>query len=407
MAIKFNYKAVGDGGKIQTGILEAENKSDLIQILRSRGQRPIKVEEKVTINESALSKDVEIFPKKVKTKDIVIFCRQLYTMLNAGMPLVTALDVLIDQSENIKLKKAIAGMYDDVRTGEMLSKAMEKHTKVFPELLINMVEAGEMTGKLDDVLNKMAVHYDKENKINSQIKGAMIYPIVLTCVATFAVTFLLVFVMPNIVGMFTGSGVELPLPTRIVMGIGDAVRKYWYIFVIGIVAIVYGLKKILQTYKGKKAKDKFILKIPGVKVSVQKIFTSRFTRTLSTLLASGIPILDAIESSASVTGNTLVIEGMKDVSDDIKKGESLSVLLRKLDLFPKMMVSMISIGEESGSLEEMLSKTADYYDDELEASLKKLVALIEPLAILVMGVLIGMIVIAMMLPMFDMVKTVG
>jgi type IV pilus assembly protein PilC len=304
------------------------------------------------------------------------------------------------------LKETIAVITDDVKKGEMLSVSMKRYPKIFPELLTSMFKAGEMTGNLDDVLNKMSVHYDKENRINTKIKRAMIYPIVLSVIAIAAVVFMLIFVLPTIVGMFTGTGVELPLVTRIVLSISDAIKNYWYIFIAVIAGTIFIYKQSIKTKSGKRAKDKFVLSIPFIKKQTIKIVTSRFIRTLSTLLGSGIPILQALETSAIVTNNEVLIEGIESVSEDIKKGESLSYLLGKLDIFPKMTVSMINIGEETGALEDMLAKTADYYDDELEASLEKLVALVEPLGILFMGLIIGFIVIAMMLPMFDMYQTI-
>ena len=422
MTTAFVYKSIDERGKIKEGIFEAGNEKEVIQFLRNKNLRPLKIESKgnaknknakksnkrtssSTNDKSILSAEIKIFRKKPKTKDIIVFCRQLYTMLNAGMPLISGLEVLEEQSENDILKETVGNVTDEVKKGKMLSATMKEYPKIFPSLLINMIQAGEMTGNLDDVLFKMSVHYEKEDKINKKIQRAMIYPIVLAVIATAAVIFMLTFVMPTIVGMFTGSGVELPLITRIVLGFSNAVTNYWYLFIIGIVAIVFTYKSIVKTKKGKRAKDNFMLHIPIIKKQIIKIMTSRFIRTLSTLIGSGIPILRALETSADVTNNTILIEGIESVSEDIKKGKSLSVLLGDLQLFPKMTVSMINIGEETGSLEDMLAKTADYYDDELEASLEKLVALVEPLGILFMALIIGFIVIAMMLPMFDMYQT--
>lgn len=410
MAI-YNYKVIDINGEIQTGVHEANSEEEVIEFLRSRGEKPLEIdkkeEKKNEEKESLLNTEISFLKKKPKPKDIIVFCRQLHTMLYAGMPLISALEVLIDQSENEIVKEAIEEITDEVKKGKMLSVAMSHHMDIFPKLLVNMIEAGEMTGSLDSVLKKMSIHYDKENKLNQQIKRAMIYPIVLSFIAVGAVVFLLTFVMPTIVGMFTSSGVKLPLPTRIVLGISDTIKNYWYIIIAVVSGILFSYKQFVKTKDGKKIKDTIILKMPIIKTNMLKILTSRFTRTLSTLLSSGIPILQALETSANVTNNSILIEGIEEVSDNIKKGESLSVLLNEMDFFPKMMVSMISIGEESGAIEEMLRKSADYYDDELEASLKQLVALIEPVAILVMGLIIGFIVIAMMLPMFDMFKTIG
>ena len=419
MTTAFSYKAIDMHGVTQDGVYEAESESEVLRFIRSNGQKPLKIEnnsksKKDTKNEPkskdkvefSLNSEIKIFRKKPKTKDIIIFCRQLYTMLNAGMPLISGLEVLSDQSENAILRETIDEVTENVKKGKMLSESMGEFPKVFPPLLVNMIQAGEMTGNLDDVLDKMSVHYDKENRINQKIKKAMIYPTVLMFIATAAVVFLLTFVMPTIVGMFTGTGIELPLVTRIVLSVSDVVKHYWYIITAIIIGIVFIYKQMIRTKSGKRVRDKFVLSIPVVKKQTIKIVTSRFIRTLSTLIGSGIPILQALETSAEVTNNEVLIEGIQHVSEDIKKGESLSYLLGNLDIFPKMTVSMIKIGEETGALEDMLAKTADYYDEELEASLEKLVALVEPIGVLVMGLVIGFIVIAMMLPMFDMYKTI-
>jgi type IV pilus assembly protein PilC len=403
MAKVFQYKIIDINGEIHEGAHEAESKLEMLKTIRSRGEKPIRVEEKV--DKGGVEVDAHLFSRNPNTKDLIIFCRQLYTMLNAGMPLISALEVLIKQSENLKLKDALKDITSNVKKGEMLSEAMQRFNKYFPPLLISMIQAGEMTGTLDDVLKKMAEHFDKENKINSKIKRAMIYPVILIILAVSAVVFLLTFVLPVVIGMFEGTGVPLPLPTRIVLALSNALQTRWYLFLGGLILIITGYKSFVRSKRGKRMKDNILLHMPFIKKPIKKIITSRFTRTLSTLLSSGIPILKALETSADVTNNEILIEGITGVSENIKKGDSLSALLDKLEIFPKMTVSMIHIGEESGAIEEMLEKTADYYDDELEASLEKLVAIIEPLGILVMGLVIGFIVIAMMLPMFDMFKT--
>lgn len=373
-------------------------------MLREKQQFPIKIEEEKTKSKSI--KEVSLFKPKVKTKHLAVFCKQFHTMLNAGMPLSKCLDVLVNQTENKTLKEVIESLYTQVQKGTVLSEAMKKHENIFPPILINMVAVGELTGGLDEVLQRMAEHFEKENKINSKIKGAMIYPTVLSFVATGVVIFLLVFIMPIFVEMFTSSGVELPLPTRILLVFSGALTKFWYLFLLAIGGIVFAFKNILNTEDGKRFYDNFLLRVPLIKGSIKKIVTSRFARTLSTLLASGTPIISALEAAANVTNNRIVIEGIEGVVEDIRKGVNLATLLDKLHVFPPMMISMVNIGEESGSLDEMLAKTADFYDQELEDALQKLVAMLEPLMILFMALIVGFIVISMMLPMFDMLKTV-
>lgn len=404
MAKVYKYKVIDIDGAIREGASKADSREEMLNAFKSRGQKPIKLEEQDQAGSVAI--DSAFFSRSPGTKQLIMFCRQLYTMLNAGMPLISGLEVLTEQTQNKKMVNALQNITTNVKKGLMLSEAMNRFPKIFPVLLINMVQAGEMTGELDNVLRKMAVHYDKENKINSKITRAMIYPTVLVILAISAVVFLLTYVLPTIVSLFTGSGVMLPWPTRVVLGLSDALRSYWYLFIAVILLIIFSYKTFVNTQSGKKIRDKVVLHLPLIKRPMKKIVVSRFIRTLSTLLSSGIPIIKALKTSAKVTNNEVMIEKIDDVSENIKKGDSLSNLLGEIDLFPRMTVSMIKIGEESGAIDDMLEKTADYYDDELEASLEKLVALVEPIGILAMGLIIGFIVVAMVLPMFDMFKTI-
>lgn len=404
MVAVYKYKAIDNTGRPIEAEFHANTKDEVLSMLREKGYTPVKIE--LQEQKSKDLGDIGIFQKKAKVKDISVFCKQLFTMLNAGMPLSNALDVLGSQTENKVLRLTIKDVYSQVQTGAILSQAMKKHRNIFPNLLITMVESGEMTGNLDNVLARMSEHYEKENKINSKIKGAMVYPTVLSIAAVGVVIFLLTFIMPTFTGMFTSSGVELPGPTRLLMAISDALKNYWYIFIIVIGGLIYLIRRYIKTATGKRQFDKLKLRIPVVGPSVTKIATSRFTRTLSTLMASGIPIVPAMEASASVTNNQVVIDGMEKVVEDVKKGLSISYLLKTMDFFPPMVISMVGIGEESGSLEDMLSKTADYYDEELDASIQRMLALLEPALIIVMGGIVGFIVISMMLPIFDLSSTV-
>ncbi|MBE0451392.1 MAG: type II secretion system F family protein [Clostridia bacterium] len=404
MANTYVCREIDMGGKIVENTYKAESQDELIQMIRAKGHTPVRIEK-----EAEKGQDVgnfALFQKRVKAKDIAIFCKQMHTMLFAGMPLLSALEVLENQAENKTLKTTVKDMSMQVQKGEVLSTTMKRHPKVFPPLLTGMVESGELTGNLDNVLERMSTHYTKENRINSKIKGAMVYPAILSVLAVTVVIFMLAVIMPTFVGMFEGSGVPLPAPTRFLMGVSDAIRDYWYIFIAVIAGIVFLIRRITKTVEGKRFFDKLKLSMPLIKGPIAQIATSRFTRTLSTLLASGIPIIQALESASRVTNNRVVIDGIDQVTEDIKKGASLSVLLKKVGVFPPMMISMVGIGEESGSLEGMLERAADFYDEELEAAIQKLVSMIEPLMIVVMGVVIGFIVISMMLPMFDMLQTV-
>lgn len=400
----FQYTELDKNGRMLTGNMVAAEKAEVVQNIRSKGSRVLKIEQK-----EEKSKDIgsiSLFKPKVKTKDLYIFCRQMSTMLGAGMPLLNSIAVLESQSSNKTLREIFLEMQIDLQKGMILSQAMRKH-KAFPPMLLNMIEAGEMTGNLDDVMHKMALHYEKENKINAKIRSAMIYPIVLGVVAIAVIVIILVGLMPMFVKMFQDAKVPLPVPTLILIALSNFVIKFWYILLIIIVGSIFAVRQSLKSPEGKYFWDSLMLRIPGIKHQLRMIYTSRFTRTLATMIGSGISILEALRLSARVTGNSLVIRGIEEASESIKKGDFISLTLDKLKLFPSMMISMISIGEESGSIEEMLGKTADYYDQELDEAITKLVALMEPALIVVMGIFVGGSVIAILLPMFDMASIVS
>ena len=401
----YRCKEIDLKGRVIESVYRSESKGEIINLIRSKGHTPVAVNVEEEKGKDIL--EIELFQKGVKVNDIAIFCKQLHTMLNAGMPLLTCLDVLSAQTDNKRLAATVKNMATQVQKGEVLSATMKQHSKIFPSLLISMVEAGELTGNLDSVLLKMSEHYTKENKINSKIKGALMYPMIISILVVVVVVFMLTFVLPTFVGMFESSGTQLPLPTRIVMGLSEAIQTYWYIFLAVIIGLVIMMRRIMKTTAGRRFFHRLQLKIPVLKTSIAKIATSRFTRTLSTLLASGIPIIQALGTSANVTGNQVVIDGMEVVTEDIKKGIVLSSLLKTVGVFPPMVISMVNIGEESGALEEMLEKTAEYYDEELDAAIGKMISMIEPLMIVVMAVIIGFIVISMLLPMFDMYSTIS
>lgn len=399
----FQYKAVEPGGRIIESTVEAKSEDEAVKLLRTRDLNIIGIKQV-----EAKSKDISeigIFTPKVKVPDVMIFCRQMSTMLDAGLPLDKSLSILVEQSTNKLLKTALADVSNQIKQGIQFSRAMRDHPKVFPELLINMVESGEMTGKLDEVLARMAIHYQKENRINSKVKGAMIYPMVLAILTVGIVIGMLTLIMPTFMTMFESSGVELPLPTKIMVALSDSLKGFWYIYILTIGGIIVFINRFNKTEGGKRFFAMLCLQIPVVKGAVKQIATSRFTRTLATLLASGVPIVRALEASAETTNNILVIEDMKAVMEGIKKGSSLAVLLRKIPFFPPMMISMVSVGEETGDLDGLLEKTADFYDEELESAMSRLVSLLEPIMIIIMAVIIGSIVVAMMLPMFGMFET--
>ena len=399
----FKYTAVSNKGELINSTYAGGDQSQVLQILREKQYQPVRIEE---LNDKRDVKELKILIQKVTYKDLAVYCRQFYTMLNAGVTIIKALDILQQHTENKRLKEITRDIYKTVQKGRTLSEALKDYRDVFPELFIHMVEAGEVSGKLDSIMDRMASHFEKENKIRSKVKSAMIYPIVLAVISVVIVVFLLTFIMPMFFKMFEDSGVALPLPTRMLLGLSKAIRGYWYILLPGILAVVYVIRKYFKTDKGRFEWDRFKLRLPVIGKTVTKIITSRFTRTLSTLLSSGMPLLQAMEVVARVAGNRVAAKGIMEVREEMRRGMDLAGPIRRTGLFPPMVDSMIRIGEESGTMDELLEKTAAFYDDEVEAALQKMVSLMEPLMILIMGAVVGFIVISIALPLFSMVDMV-
>ena len=397
----YKYKAVSQTGEIIEGFFEGEEESDVLAMIKGNNYVPISIEKDIESDAK-----IDLFSKKVKKKDLAVFCRQFYTMLDAGIGIVKCLEILEKQSENKALVKALSGVYEDVQKGFTLSESMRKHKKIFPSLLINMVQAGEVSGNLDTIMERMAVHFEKENKLEQKVKSAMIYPIILSIVSIGVVTFLLIAVMPTFIGMFESSGQALPVPTQILLNISNWLTEFWYLFLGVVVLSVAGFILYKETPSGRTTLDTIKLKIPVVKDTNVKIITSRFTRTLSTLMSSGIPLLESIEVVGRVVGNKVVENKLEKSIEDIRKGVTLSRAVNEMKLFPPMVDSMIKVGEESGALDDILYKTADFYDDEVEVALQRMTTLMEPMMLVIMAIIIGFIVIAMTMPMFDMVNTI-
>jgi len=400
--ITFKYKVMNHQGKKLEGTFKANSRNEVLAMIEDNKYFPIE------IKESSEREQKDIFESfaKVKTKDLYIFCRQFHTMINAGANIANALDVLKQQTPNKKLKKSLYEAHDDLQKGLTLSVAFGKHRDVFPDLLINMINTGEVSGNLDIIMSRMASHFEKENKINNQLKSAMVYPMVLGALSVSAVVFLLTFVMPTFIGMFEGSGVPLPAPTKIVMGLSKFIQTQWYILIVVIGGGAYGMKNYTKTEAGRLSLDKLKLKLPIIKDTTEKVIVSRFTRTLATVLTSGVSLVQSLEVVQKVVGNKVAEQSLEVIKQKVLKGVSLGEALGDESIFPVMLHSMIKIGEESGSLDDILDKTANFYDEELEASLKRMTTMIEPLMIIIMGALIGFIVVAMMMPIFDMTKTV-
>ena len=397
----FNYRAVDSTGTVVEDVANAENEDAVILMLRGKGYTPININEKLQSKEISFGNS-----GKLNLKDIISFCRQESIMLKSGMDLNRSLDVLAKQSKSKKLKKNLYGLSDSVKKGTELSKSMENQGSAFPYLLKRTVQAGEMSGQMAEIIEKMAIHYEKDMKLRRKIRGAMMYPIVLAIIAVIAVSILLIKVMPGFVSMFEGVGMELPALTRFVMWLSSFLVHNWIWILLVLFAVIFSIRVALQQKDIRIAWDKIKLKLPLIGTNVGKIVTARFTRTLSTMLYSGIPMIQALRAAGETTGNKFVESKIEESVEGIEKGMGMTAQLAATNIFPPMMLSMIGIGEESGRLDEMLETTADYYDEEMEVALESLVTMLEPLLIVIMGVVIGTIVVAMYLPMFDIIQTV-
>jgi type IV pilus assembly protein PilC len=342
----------------------------------------------------------------VKTRDLVVFTRQFSTMINAGLPLVQALDILARQTENKALADVTRQVVYDVESGQTLADALRKHPRVFGDLYVNMVAAGEAGGILDTILLRLAQFLEKNDAIVRKVKGAMIYPGVILTVAVIAVAVLLIFVIPTFQNMFASVNLELPLPTRIVIGASNLLKHYWWLIIGGIGLGVFALSRYYRTAPGRLQIDALLLKMPVLGDVLRKAAVSRFTRTLGTLISSGVSILDGLEITARTAGNMVIHNAVMESRASIAGGETISAPLQKSEVFPPMVISMIAVGEQTGGLDEMLSKIADFYDEEVDAAVSALLSLMEPVMIVVLGVIVGGMVVAMYLPIFDMVNAV-
>lgn len=396
---KYNYEALNAQGVKVKGELMAETKQEVVLALKNQQFYPI------NISEATETKSFQIsFGQKVKAEDLAVYTRQFYTMLNAGITLVNALEILKMQTENKAIREATDNIYNDVRKGMSFSEALKVQNKVFPELFSFMVEAGELSGNLDAIMDRMAAHYEKEAKLNRKIKGAMVYPVVLGIAMVAVITLMLTVVMPSMMTMFEGN--TLPAFTRGFISLSDFVIDKWYFIFAVIFGTIYLIGRFFRSPQGRPVRDNLLLKLPVIGKTQRKILTSRFTRTLSTLLSSGVGLVNSLEVIAKVVNNKILEVGILNSIEEMKKGSDIATPLSKAKIFPPMVISMIKIGEESGALDEILDRTADFFDSESEAALQKLTTLIEPAMIILMAVLVGSMVIAMLLPIFEMVNNI-
>ncbi len=397
----FTYTARALNGDLRTATIDAPSRDDVVAQLRKQRLNVVK------IDEAAVASKKKKAGGKIKMRDIVIFTRQFSTMINAGLPLVQALDILAKQSENPALKDVTHAVVFDVESGHTVADALGKHPKAFTELYVNMVAAGEAGGILDTILMRLATFMEKNDALVRKVKGAMIYPGVISSVAFIAISVLLIFVIPVFKKMFGDVGLPLPLPTRVVIAMSNFLRGIGGL--VTVAAAVGGFiatKRYYATNSGKLAIDKLMLKAPVLGDVLRKSAVSRFTRTLGTLIGSGVSILDGLEITAKTAGNRVISDAIMESRTSIAGGETISAPLQKSNVFPPMVISMIAVGEQTGGLDEMLSKIADFYDEEVDAAVSNLLSLMEPVMIVFLGVVVGGMVVAMYLPIFDMINAV-
>ena len=397
---QYIYTGINTSGKKVNGEIRAANRDTVIQNLRKKRIRVTSVKEKPKSKTAGLGGGVKI-------EDLSRFTRQFAAMTSAGLPLVQCMDILAEQSEVPSLREALKQTSIDIQGGNTLADSLRKHTKIFNDLYCNMIAAGEASGNLDGILLRLAEYQEKASKLQRKVKGAMTYPIVLSVIATGATGILLTFVVPQFGAMFSEMGGELPAPTRMVMGLSSFLQHNLIYIILSIVALSFMFKRYYATEKGALVVDSAMLKVPVLGPMLMKTAVSRFSQTLSTLLSSGVNILQALTITAKTSGNKLVEKGLLEAVEKISGGQTISDPLGETGIFPPMVIHMIAVGEKTGDISSMLEKVSAFYEEEVDAAVEGLTSVMEPIMIVVMGAIIGTILIAMYLPMFDMVNMVG
>ena len=394
----FGYEAIDSSGKAQKGSVEADNIDKARQDLTGQGLVVVSVTE-----QNALTKDINIdIGGKPTARDLSVFCRQFVSMVRAGVTILDALKMLADATENKKLKQAIVEVRANAEKGESLADSLAQHPKIFPGLMINMVAAGEASGSLDKSMERMATQFERSNKTKALVKKAMMYPMVLCIVMIVVVVVMLVVVIPNYASMFADLGTELPGITKAVMAASDFIKNYWFILLPLVVGIVVGVKAFSATDTGKHFFGEIVIKLPLTKDLVIKSASAQMARTLSTLLGSGVPLIEAVDIVSGTMTNIYFKEALEDAKDEITIGQPLSRPLERCGLFPPMVYHMTRIGEETGNTEDMLNKLADYYEEEVEMAVQTLMAAMEPMIIVVMAAIVSVLIGACMAPMLAM-----
>ena len=400
---KFVYTAKNADGRTVKGNVGANDKKQALELLRGKKLLVLKLKESVAGKSffSSMSK------KKVTLDDLVVFFRQLATMIDAGIPVVMSLDILIDQAENLTMKEVLRDVRDSVNTGSSLSDAMVRHSEVFSALFVNMVRAGESSGTLDEILDRVATYIEKTSALQKKVKSALVYPAVVSGMAVIITLVLILKVIPVFKDIFSGFGAKLPGPTEFLINLSDFMRANFLLIVIMLAALTVVFKWYISTPRGRLIADIATLRAPVFGVLLKKVAISKFSRTLSTLVKSGVPILASLEIVAKTSGNLAIERAIDDVKDSVRDGESIAAPLERSNIFPSMVTRMIAVGEKSGQLEKMLTKISDFYDTQVDAAVDGLTSLIEPLIIAFLGIVIGSVVLCMFLPIFKISTVVN
>lgn len=402
---KFSWEGRTRTGQVQKGDMDAPNEAAVTSQLRRQGIMPSKIKPRG----KGLDMEIKIpgMKPKVSSKDLVVFTRQFATMIDAGLPLVQCLDILGRQQKNKTFKDVLTSVKESVESGSTFADALKKHPRIFDELYVNLVAAGEVGGILDTILNRLAAYIEKSLKLKKQVKSALTYPTTVVGVAVVVVAVILIFVIPSFAKMFADAGAALPLPTQIVINLSNFVQHYFLAIIGGIVILIFGIKRIYRTGKGRETIDAWLLKLPIFGILIRKVAVAKFTRTLGTMVSSGVPILDGLDIVAKTAGNKVVEKAIYRVKQSISEGKTIAEPMEKSGVFPPMVCQMIGVGEQSGSIDAMLNKVADFYDDEVDEAVGNLTSMMEPLLMLFLGTTVGGLVIAMYLPIFKLAGTVA
>ncbi|MFN8232755.1 MAG: type II secretion system F family protein [Actinomycetota bacterium] len=402
MSDTYQYKVRDRSGNLVSGTLVADNERLVLDRLREMGYTPLEVGKE----KKGLNIEINLRPAKVKLKDLSVFSRQFATMVNSGLPILRGLSILAEQTSNKELARVLGEVRGDVEQGASLSAAMQKHPKVFNDLYIAMIKSGETGGVLDDVLLRLASLLEREVHLRQKIKSAMTYPIAVVALVVLIMSAMLLFVVPQFKNIYSQLGGTLPLPTRVLLGLSDLMKQYWYVFILAAIVGRFLFRRYKRTAAGRETVDRLKLKVPVFGSLFHKTALSRFSSTLGMLLRSGVPILQALDIVTDTVNNRVIARAVADVQSSVREGESIAKPLSKHAIFPPMVVQMLAVGEETGQIDTMLDKVATFYDQEVEASVDALTSLIEPLLIAIIGGCVGAAVIALYMPMFNIIKLI-